>query len=334
MFYGHDWRRSPMTSISNNDPRLAEKMTVGPAQSSRLRNGWIAIVCSAFLSSTIFSQERIPLWESTPPGDESTQLPAEKDLSDETPTLVAGQRIIRLANVSKPDIAIYKPSKEIDTGAAVVICPGGGYHILAYDLEGTEVAQWLNTIGVTGIVLKYRVPARNQAVRWKDAVQDAQRAMRVVRSHAGAWGIDPNRIGILGFSAGGDCAVRTCLLQESQYSKVDKIDDVSSLPNFAIAIYPGYLYSEETQSLQADLKVDQSSPPMFIVHAQDDPVTALSSVELFRALKKNGVASELHIFDRGGHGYGLRKTDAPVTEWPAACGRWLQTAGWLKKDGP
>ncbi len=331
MSFGHAFRQYSATKSLPTVCLLQQLLN----RCSRVAWGRLGtMIVMVFFSSLVSAQERIVLWPSTPPGDASTKLEAEKDLSDEKPTLVAGERIIRLANVSKPDIAIYRPTKELDTGAAVLICPGGGYHILAYDLEGTEVAKWLNSIGVTGVVLKYRVPARDPNLRWKDAVQDAQRAMRMVRSNSEKWGIDPKRIGILGFSAGGDCAVRTSLLQESQYEKIDQVDESSSIPNFTIAIYPGYLYSEETQSLQADLKISPTTPPMFIVHAQDDPVTVMSSLELFRALKKNGIASELHIFDRGGHGYGLRKTDSPVTEWPTACGRWLQSAGWLKKDGP
>jgi acetyl esterase/lipase len=145
------------------------------------------------------------IWPGKPPG-ETKELPAEVDLTKDTDKLIAGKRIIKLGNVSTPQIAVYKPEKSKDTGASVIICPGGGHHILAYDLEGTEVAEWLNTIGVTGIVLKYRVPFRNPDKRWGAAVADAQRAVSQVRSKAAEWNLDPKRIGICGFSAGGETA--------------------------------------------------------------------------------------------------------------------------------
>ena len=159
---------------------------------------------TALLATTFAATPAVTLdvWPGTPPG-ETKPLPPEADQTKDTDKLIAGRRIIKLGNVSRPQLAVFRPAREKDTGAAVVICPGGGFNILAYDLEGTEVAEWLNSLGVTGIVLKYRVPARDPERRWLAAVQDAQRAMSIVRSHAGDWGIDPKRIGILGFSAGG-----------------------------------------------------------------------------------------------------------------------------------
>lgn len=271
----------------------------------------------------------IDVWPKTPPGDADLKLDAEIDFAKKEITMVAGKPIIRLGNVSTPTLTVYKPPKEKDTGAAVVICPGGGYHILALDLEGTEVAEWLNSIGVTGIVLKYRVPARDPKQRWLAAVQDAQRSIRLARQHAKEWEIDPNRIGILGFSAGGDAACRASLL-EPQYTAIDKTDELSSAPNFSVLIYPGYLANEKEGALQSDIKASSSTPPFFLVHALDDGVTSDSSTLLFAELKRNKVAAELHVYDRGGHGYGLRETDKPVTRWPKACEEWLKVGGWLK----
>lgn len=276
------------------------------------------------------SPPMLPIWSSTPPGDADLKLEAEIDHSDAKPTMVAGARIIRLGNVSTPTVQVFKPSRELDTGAAVVICPGGGYSILAYDLEGTEVAQWLNTIGVTGIVLKYRVPARQGVPKWQAAVQDAQRALSFARAHAKEWNIDAKRIGILGFSAGGDTAARATILSVRKYDAIDDVDKIEWRPNFSILIYPAYLYDDKTQSLQADLALDAKVPPMFLVHAFNDGVTPESSLVLARAMKAQKIPVELHLYDRGGHGYGLRKTENPVTGWPKPCEEWLRIGGWLR----
>src|SRR5688572_6307731 len=185
-------------------------------------------VLAALVASCVSALEAAPLtlnlWPGNPPGETKT-LPPEGDQTKDSDRLVGGRRIIKLGNISTPQIAVYRPSRDKDTGAAVVICPGGGHNILAYDLEGTEVAEWLNTLGVTGIVLKYRVPTRTPTDRrWTAAVQDAQRAMSLVRSKAAEWNLDPKRIGILGFSAGGETAAFTTLFTERLYEPVDAID--------------------------------------------------------------------------------------------------------------
>lgn len=271
----------------------------------------------------------MPIWPEKPPGDAQT-LPPEQDTSKANDRSVAGKPVVRIGNVSTPTLAIYRPAKEKDTGAAVVICPGGGHRILAYDLEGTEVAEWLNTIGITGIVLKYRVPAREGGPRFRAAVQDAQRAVSLVRAKAKDWGIDPNRIGLLGFSAGGDTAGRATLLTDRQYSAVDAIDDAPFRPDFTILIYPAYLVTNDNTRLMDDVKVNSKTPPMFLVHAYDDGVRPENSVLLFLELKKAGVPAELHVYSKGGHGYGLRPTDDAVTTWPARCEAWLRASGTLK----
>ena len=272
----------------------------------------------------------VNVWPATPPGDETLKLPEESDTTKDSDRLIAGRRIIKLANVSTPTLSVYRPAKDKDTGTAVVICPGGAYNILALDLEGTEVAEWLNSLGVTGIVLKYRVPTRHKDTRYLSAVQDAQRAMSLVRQHASEWGLDAQRIGILGFSAGGDCACRTALMPR-QYEAVDTVDQLPFRPDFALLIYPGYLAEKDGSKLQSDLQVTKDAPPMFLVHAFDDGVTPLSSSLLFNELKRAGVSAELHIYDRGGHGYGLRPTEAPVTRWTEPAAKWLEVSGRLKK---
>lgn len=267
------------------------------------------------------------LWPKDPPG-ETKPLPPEKDQTKPEDRLIAGRRIIKLGNVTTPQIAVHRPKSKAN-GTAVVICPGGGHHILAYDLEGTEVAEWLTTLGITGIVLKYRVPYRDPDRRWRAAVQDGQRAMSLVRSHAKEWDLNPQRIGICGFSAGGETAALTSLFTDRQYQSVDAVDDVSSRPDFAMLIYPGGIVERESTKLRDHIRVDAKAPPMFFVHAFDDQVSIHHTLSLAAALKDAGVPAELHVYESGGHGYGLRKTDQPVTHWPDQAEAWLRQRGWL-----
>ena len=290
----------------------------------------LGIIASASLAET---PTVLNIWPGKPPG-ETKDLPPEVDLTKDTDKLIAGKRIIKLGNVSTPQIAVYKPEKSKDTGTSVIICPGGGHHILAYDLEGTEVAEWLNTIGVTGIVLKYRVPFRNPDKRWGAAVADAQRAVSLVRSKAAEWNLDPKRIGICGFSAGGETAGLTSLfLDERQYTAADDVDKVSCKPDFAILIYPGGFDTKGQAQMREPIKISKDTPPMFLVHAFDDPITANNSLALAVELKKAGIPTELHIYDAGGHGYGLRLVNTlPITTWPKRCEEWMERRGLLKKN--
>jgi acetyl esterase/lipase len=290
----------------------------------------LALACARSFG---FESLTLNLWPDKPPGETKT-FPPEADQWKDSDRLVGGRRLIKLGNVSTPQIAVYRPAKDRDSGAAVVICPGGGHSILAYDLEGTEVAEWLNTIGVTGIVLKYRVPTRTpHDRRWLAAVQDAQRAMSLVRSNAGAWGIDPKRLGILGFSAGGETAALTALFTERQYEALDATDRVSSRPDFAVLVYAASLVErgKEEQGLLPHVKVTKDSPPMFLVHAYDDRLSPLNSALLFVELKKASVPAELHIYSHGGHGYGLRATENPVTTWNHRCAEWMGRQGYLSR---
>jgi acetyl esterase/lipase len=292
---------------------------------------WLPMLLICFIA--IPAQAEKPattnLWPDTPPGD-TKELPPEADTTGADGRQVAGRRVIRLGNVSTPSMTVYRPAADIDTGAAVLVCPGGGHNILAYDLEGTEVAEWLTSIGVTGVVLKYRVPFRDPEKKWGAAVQDAQRAMSLLRSNAEGWGIDPKRIGICGFSAGGETAALTAVFGDDRtYDAIDKTDAVSCRPDFAILVYPAYLVENDEPKLRDYIKVTANTPPMFFAHAFDDRVTPLSSIVLFTELKKAGVAGDLHIYSQGGHGYGLRKTELPVTHWPAQCEQWLRASGLL-----
>jgi acetyl esterase/lipase len=229
---------------------------------------------------------------------------------------------------------VFQPAESKRNGAAVVICPGGGYNILAWDLEGTEIAEWLNTLGVTGLVLKYRVPRREGDEANALPLMDVQRAMSLVRSKSSELGLDPDRIGVLGFSAGGNLAAGACLKSAKRaYEKIDAIDEVSARPDFAVLVYPAYLV-DASGALKPEYQPTKETPPMFFAHAMNDNVTPDSSIALARALKGVGVPAELHIYDGGGHGFGMRTSEFPCHTWPARCAEWLAHRKFLKPAQP
>ncbi len=224
--------------------------------------------------------ETISLWPGRAPGETGT-LPAESDLNKPTDPLVADRPVIRLSSVSVPTITVYHAPAEHNTGAAVVVCPGGGYNILAWDLEGTEVCDWLNSIGVTGILLKYRVPARPGRERYAAALQDVQRAVGLVRQHATNWGIDSHRIGVLGFSAGAHLSAALAANSATRnYPAVDAADELSCHPDFLVLIYPAYLTDENpNDELNAEVGVQKGkTPPTFIAMTEDDPLRVEGAV--------------------------------------------------------
>lgn len=270
------------------------------------------------------------LWPDVQPGPAIESGP-EQDFNKSTDRPIAGRAIIKLGNVSVPQAHVFLAPADQRTGAAVVICPGGGYNILAWDLEGTEVADWLNSIGVTAVVVKYRVPTSQLDPKWLAPVQDTQRSISLVRAHAEAWKIDPQKVGVLGFSAGGDTAARTALATTRHYSAQDATDQRDCHADAAVLIYPAYLTNTDKTGLREDLNVSKESPPMFLAHAWNDPVTPESSLFLALALKQHEVPAELHLYDAGGHGYGLRAVDnLPVTSWNHRCQDWLRRNGWAR----
>jgi len=273
----------------------------------------------------------IDLWPGTAPG-ETKELGEEKDTTKPTDNLVAGKRLIRLGNVSKPTLTIYKPSKRKDTGAAVLVCPGGAYNILALDLEGTEVCEWLNSIGVTAALLKYRVPRRQGLEKHAAPLQDAQRAMSLLRHRATQFGIDPRRLGVLGFSAGAHLPAALSTTAERTYPLVDDADRTELRPNFTVLIYPGYLtVKEDGDKVSPELKITTNTPPTFIAMTQDDPVRVENALHYALALKQAKVPMELHIYPTGGHGYGLRRTKEMVTTWPDRVEDWMKARKWLER---
>ncbi|MDB6040205.1 MAG: Xylanase [Verrucomicrobiales bacterium] len=230
--------------------------------------------------------------------------------------------------VTKPTLTVYKP-KNHDSGTAVVICPGGGYWNLYWQLEGEEVAEWLNLKGITGIILKYRVPRRSDEPKTDPArrpLQDAQRAMSLVRSKAAKWKIDPQKIGIMGFSAGGHLAVATATkFNHRSYEVMDEVDRISNRPDFAVAVYPGYLKPKDKDELASWLSIPAGTPPIFLAHGGEDIISPPNqSVVLYLALKQAGVPTELHIYANTAHDFGVRKSEHPYSTWTDSCADWLR----------
>ncbi len=276
------------------------------------------------------SREVIALWPKGAPGDQGN-IGNEHDMTKPEDGTVAGKRVMRLGNVSNPTITIYRPPAGKENGSAVVVCPGGGYSILAMDLEGTEVCDWLNSIGVTGVLLKYRVPARAGRERHAAPLQDAQRALGLARSRAKNWNLDPKRIGVLGFSAGGhlSAAVST-VFEKRTYEPVDEADQTDCRPNFTVLIYPAYLTAKgQHDKLAPELTVNSNTPPAFLAQTQDDGVGVWNAMTYAAALQEAKIPAELHIYAKGGHGYGLRPSKSAVSGWPVLAESWLRGLGML-----
>jgi acetyl esterase/lipase len=280
-------------------------------------------VCSANAAETL------RLWPPAAFGE--TAAAAGLETTSLSSRLVGGKPVVRLGNVRVPTITLYQPPSGMDTGLAVVVCPGGGYGILAVDLEGTEICQWLNSIGVSGVLLKYRVPPSNGVAPYIAPLQDAQRALGLVRFHAVEWKIDPHRIGIIGFSAGGDlAALAGARFDRRTYRPVDAADQASCRPDFAMLIYPARLICLKGPELAPELTVTSNTPPTFLIQTEDDPIAVENSLYYYLALKQARVPAEMHLFARGGHGYGLRQTGLAVASWPGLAEVWLRGLKVLK----
>ncbi|HET8889144.1 MAG TPA: alpha/beta hydrolase [Candidatus Angelobacter sp.] len=329
----------------------------------------IAALCVGFAFGGLSAQT--PVWQPSPG---HTQVPiwpggvpdAQPVVGPEVATtrtndhFVGGRPWTYISNVSRPTMTVYPPQGK-NTDAAVIVFPGGGYQILAIDLEGTEVCDWLTSKGITCVLLKYRVPGvgRNpkSAAYPKSgpypesplALEDAQRTMGLVRFHAAEWHIDPHKIGVLGFSAGGHLsAAMSTHFAQRLYPAVDAADKESCRPDFAVAIYPGHLSlsaakwdarqgskkfvihypatADKDLALNPDLHVTSRTPPTFLLQAEDDHVDNVNdSLAYYIALKKAGVSVEMHLYADGGHAFGLRRTNLPITAWPQLVETWLRT---------
>ncbi len=295
----------------------------------------LLLVVFASISTGLFGQKRawppapshttVNVWPHGAPGTQPNPAP-EGDTTTPKDNLVAGKPVIRLGNVSTPTLTLY-PANSPHDGAALVVFPGGGYRILAIDLEGTEVCDWLTSVGVTCVLLKYRVPDSGPYPKSSAALQDAQRALGIVRSHATEWHIDPNRIGVLGFSAGAHLvAALSTHFDQRLYDPIDAADQISCRPDFAVIVYPGYLaLADQNFAANPDIHPTDKTPPSFILQTEDDPVHVENATVYFLALKNAKVPAELHLYSQGGHGYGLRRTALSVTAWPKSVETWLHT---------
>jgi acetyl esterase/lipase len=235
-----------------------------------------------------------------------------------------------LTAVTRPTLTIYKPAPEKDTGTAVIICPGGGYWNLYWELEGEEVAQWLNSLGITGAILKYRVPRRPDETKGEPArrpLQDAQRALSLLRSKSAEFGIQ--KIGVIGFSAGGHLALASATEFESRkYPVIDAIDEISCRPDFAIPVYSGYLKAKDKDELAPGIRIPTNTPPVFLVHGGDDLVSPPQhSVLIYLALKRTGIPAELHIYSNTSHDFGVRRNEQPHSKWTDSCAEWMRELG-------
>jgi acetyl esterase/lipase len=282
--------------------------------------------------------EQLPIWPDAAPGEDTGSRKAESVLTAQTPEALDGPTSQAVFDVTKPTMTIFPP-KGKNRHSAVVVFPGGGFKAVVVTLEGTEICSWLTSRGLTCILSKYRVPGSND--HWDDtcncritpkvprALQDAQRTIRLVRSEAHQLQVDPNKIGVMGFSAGGYLVAQTSNIFEPAYKPVDAIDRVSSRPDFAIALYPGHL-CRSGGALDPTIHVTKRTPPTFLLQAWDDSVDEICNSTLYaRALDKAGVSAEVHLFANGGHAFALRHPDQPVGIWPSLVETWLKDLGIL-----
>lgn len=276
------------------------------------------------LTSTAPAQQpTLLLWPNGNP-EPSKVVGPEIDPTTDANRIVSGLPVIRVTNVSKPSLTVYSPPAAKNTGAAALVFPGGAYIRLSYNLEGTEVCTWLNSIGVTCVLVKYRVPESQHYPENTENLEDAQQAMRITRAHAAAWHIDPNRIGVIGFSAGAHLAVALSTHPDFQGKNVPP-STIDARPNFQMVIYPGWL-SGPGNKVAPSLQPTADTPPTFLLQAENDYTAHVeNSLIYFQALKDVKVPAELHLFAEGGHGFGLRPTDLPISRWPALAETWLHT---------
>jgi acetyl esterase/lipase len=296
-----------------------------------------ALLCACFfIAATAAAQnpQVVDVWPGKPAGD--VGIAGEEKFFEfkvgGKPYRVDGKPTQWLTNVTRPTLTIYRPATDKDTGTAMLIAPGGGYHNLGWDVEGTEIAEWLNSIGVTGIVLKYRCPRRpgdTVGVPAPGPLKDAQRAVSLVRSKAKDWGIDPKRIGMVGFSAGGHLVGSTCTsFAKRAYEPIDDVDKTSCRPDFGIMCYSGYFSVKD--GLSPTVGTPKDTPPLFFVHASDDTISDVeNSVVFYLALKRAKIDAEMHLYATGGHGFGVRP-GSPCKGWTRSCVDWLRTQGLLK----
>jgi acetyl esterase/lipase len=282
--------------------------------------------------STSAQQPTLLLWPSGNP-EPSRVVGPETDPTIDANRIVSGKVTVRVTNVSKPSLTVYSPDPAKNTGAAALVFPGGSYIRLAWNIEGTEVCDWLNSIGMTCVLVKYRVPEEGHYPENVEDLEDAQQAMRLTRAHASEWKIDPNRIGVIGFSAGAHLAVVLSTHPDFQGKNVPQ-SAMDARPNFQMVIYPGWLSGPDGK-VNPSVQPTQALPPTFLIQPENDYTAHVeNSLIYFQALKDAKVPAELHLFTQGGHGFGLRPTELPVSRWPSLAETWLHTIHILGPPGP
>jgi len=297
---------------------------------------WVVFACGDLRAQTNVWQPspghtQVPIWPGAVP--DAQPVPGPEYVTNVLSP--SGVSWIAACNVSLPTMTVYSP-KGTNTGVAVVVFPGGGYNCLAIDLEGTEICDWLTSRGITAVLLKYRVPTRGSGAYAESppALEDAQRTVGLVRFHAAGWHVDPHKIGVIGFSAGGHMvAAMSTHFDKRLYPAVDAADKESCRPDFAIALYPGHLWKDDGNfELNPNVPVTTNTPPTFLVQAENDPVDNVNnSLVYYLALKNAGVPVEMHLYAQGGHAFGLRRAKFPITEWPQLVETWLGTIGMIPK---
>jgi len=266
----------------------------------------------------------LQLWPDGPP----SPLPAKSEATEKMIASHGGTTPTRLSDIADPTITVYRP--EQPNGAAVVVAPGGGFMFLSYSFEGTQVCEWLNSIGITAILLKYRTPTRDDTAPYKLPVEDAQRALGIVRHNAREWGIDPQRVGLLGFSAGANLAGHAAWDRTPRtYPQVPAIDNPRG-PDFLVFVYGGgFLDATDKTKFREGFSVPADAPPAFFVVAHDDKSNPIEAAMLYLEYKKQNLPAELHIYTRGGHGFGMRRDKHPINDWPQRCAEWMRSLGLL-----
>jgi len=294
----------------------------------------LAVVLLAGPAATAADPLVVELWPGKPPRDVGLSDPETTRVYN-SPLLDGPTKLV--TNVTRPTLTVYLPPREKNTGTAMLICPGGGYHNLFWELEGEEVAAWLTEHGIAGIILKYRCPRRPGDVKGEPPLGpqlDAQRAVSLVRSRAKEWGIDPKKIGMVGFSAGGHLVLATATRAGVRaYDPLDKVDEASCRPDFGVACYSGYLKAKDKDELGSGLRVAADTPPIFLAHAADDSIsTPEHSAVMYLALQRAKVPCELHVFASGEHDFGVRRNDKLPASWTGLCLKWLKSRGlWAAK---
>ena len=285
------------------------------------------LLCVMHISGSFSAQESIvKLFPDGVPGEDSLYV----EVRDKEGSKVANETVLRITNVGDPSIVIYEAPEELACGSAVIVCPGGGYNKLAYDLEGEEVCLWLNELGITGVLLKYRVPRRPGKAKHEAPLQDLQRAISCVRANASHLNINPHHVGVMGFSAGAHlCVMASNSFANRTYLPTDWMDRISCRPNFCLLIYPAYLDGENF-GIAPEIHITAKTPPTMLVQTEDDKLHINSSLFYYYALKEAGVPAWLHLYSKGGHGYGLRDTGAVVNSWPDRAEDWFREIGILE----